>query len=330
VVAAARNGNLTIFTDADNSPINVILSGVGVAPPSPSPTPITYTVTVSTIGPGTVSPGTSTYEEGTVASFAATPSGSGNVFLGWTLDGQYAGFAPTLDFTVEGNRSLVARFAARPTFSDVPQGDADYQAITFLAALGIVNPAGVNNSGRFEPGREVARAEVAAFVARVFGWQREFHANTFPDRCDPSGANCVDDELWNNVAALKDYGVVGGYTDPATCQAAGTTAPCYLPRDPVKRVQVASIVARAFIKNPDLRSTGFWDRLDANATQYTNVPDEGTQRSDLTTFRANAGPVPGQVSDGTFPNPEGAASRRFVIQVLYQAFASQYGVDRAP
>jgi parallel beta-helix repeat protein len=330
VVAGSRSGNLTIFTNAAGSPHNVTLSGTGVAPASPSPAPATYTVTVSRVGAGTVSPGTGTYTAGSTASFTAQAA-AGQVFLGWTLDGQYVGFASPLTFTVDGNRSLVAQFAARPTFSDVPASDPDHQAITFLAAAGIINPQGVNGSGRFEPGREVARAEVAAFVARVFGWDDEFHASRFPDRCDPQGQNCVDDELWNNVGALADYGVVGGYTDAATCRAAGFEAPCYLPRDPVKRVQIVSIVARAFIKQPDLRPTGFWDRRDADPAQYTNVPDEGTQRSDLTTYRANAGQVPGtSADDRTFVNPEDAASRRYVIQVLYQAFAAQYGTDRVP
>jgi hypothetical protein len=171
---------------------------------------------------------------------------------------------------------------------------------------------------------------MASFVARVFGWQKEFHANVFPDKCDQDGINCVDDELWNNVAALADYGVVGGYTDQATCASAGTTAPCYLPRDPVKRVQVLSIVARAFIKAPDLRPTGFWDRLPADTNQFTNVPDTGTQRSDLTTYVTNAGHVPGQTSDTTFQDLEGNGKRRFVIEALYQAFAAQFGTDRVP
>ena len=69
--------------------------------------------------------------------------------------------------------------------------------------------------------------------------------------------------------------MVGGYTDTPTCASAGTTTPCYLPRDAVKRVQVLSIIARAFIKAPDLRPTGFWDRLAADLSQYTNVPNTG-------------------------------------------------------
>jgi len=289
-------------------------------------------IIASASGNGTVSPaGTTVYGNGTVASYTATAA-AGQTFTGWTLDGAYVGYANPLTITVNSSHALVATFVATPTFSDLgPLSAADRQAITFLAARGIVNPAGINGSGQFQPGGDVARAEVAAFIARAFGWENEFHANTFPDRCVPGNTtNCIDAKLWNDVAALKDYGIVGGYTDPATCQAGGTTAPCYLPRDGVQRVQVVSIVARAFIKTPDLRPTGFWDRLAADTAQYTNVGTEGTQRSDLTTYRANAGELPGQGDSATFVNPGGNSTRLFVIQVLYQAYNAQFGVDRVP
>jgi hypothetical protein len=329
MTAGTRAATLSIADNAAGSPQAVGLSGTGTTPPaSPAPQSV---VTASASGNGTITPaGSTSYTTGGQATYAAVPA-AGQVFLGWTLDGQYVGYASPLTVTVNADRTLVATFAARPTFSDVPTSDPDYQAITTLAALGIINPAGVNGSGQFQPSRDVARAEVAAFLARTFGWEREFHGNPFPDKCDPSGAQgCVDDRLWNDVAALRDYGVVGGYTDAATCQAGGTTAPCYLPRESVLKVQVGSIVARAFTKAPDLRPTGFWDRLAANASQYTNVPDAGSQRSDLTTYRANAGAIPGQASDGTFPAPIDPASRRFVIEVLWQAYSAQFGTDRVP
>jgi len=304
--------------------------------PSPLPSPSTpavtaYTVNASVAGPGSITPsGASSYNAGTQATYRATATGN-VVFVGWTLDNVYVGFPTTLDFVVNGNRTLVATFKVRSTFSDVATTDSDYQAISFLAALGIINPNGVNGSGQFQPDRAVNRAEMAAFIARLFGWEDEFHANNFPDRCMPKDRqNCIDARLWNDVGALKDYGIVGGYTDTTTCVGAGTIAPCYLPRDPVKRVQVLSIIARSFIKTPDLRPTGFWDRLAANGAQYTNVGTEGTQRSDLTTYRTNAGPIPGQVSDATFPDPEGDGSRRFVIEALYQAFAAQFSTDKVP
>ncbi len=327
---AARAATLAIADNAAGSPQTVALSGTGTTPPaSPAPQSV---VTASASGQGGVTPaGATSYATGSRATYTAVPA-SGQTFTGWTLDGTYVGYANPLTLTVNGNRTLVATFVATPQFSDLGTlPAADQQMITFLAALGIVNPQGVNGSGQFRPNTDVGRAEMAAFVARTFGWEAEFHANTFPDRCVPGDpTNCIDARLWNDVAALRDYGVVGGYTDTATCTAAGSTAPCYLPRDGVKRVQVVSIVARAFIKTPDLRATGFWDRLPADGAQYTNVPTDGTQRSDLTTYRANAGEIPGQASSATFVNPEGNSTRLFVVQVLYQAFNAQFGVDRLP
>ncbi len=328
-VIAATSDDQTVTTQLC---INAAPSASPSLTPSASPTPAQkYTVTVSQGGSGTVSPpGTTSYTAGSQASYTAVAA-AGQVFLGWTLDGTYVGYASPLTFAVPSNRTLVAQFVARPTFNDLGDLSADErQAITFLAAAGIVNPGGVNGSGNFEPGRAVKRAELAAFVARVFGWDDEFHANGFPDKCDAQGGNCVDDALWNSVAALADHAVVGGYTDPATCASVGMTAPCYLPRDTVKRVQVVSVVARAFIKSPGLRPTGFWDRLATDPAQYTNVPNVGTQRSDLTTYLANVLALPEQAGTASFNDPEGDGLRRFVVWVLYEAFNAQYGVDRVP
>jgi len=342
-----NSSTATVMVTNPPTPTPVTPTPVTPTPVTPTPTQTTYTVNASaapsgvvlsdqgitrTTGSGTVTPsGTTSYAAGTQASYIAVAA-AGSTFVGWTLDGQYVGYASPLTFAVNSNRTLTAQFIVTPQFGDLGAlGAGDRQMVTFLAALGIVNPQGVNGSGQFQPSGEVKRAEMAAFIARTFNWQDEFHANTFPDRClatDPS--NCIDSELWNDVAALKDYGIVGGYTDALTCNADGFDPPCYLPRMSVLRVQVVSIVARAFIKTPDLRPTGFWDRLMANGAQYTNVGTEGTQRSDLTTYRANAGEIPGQSGSGTFNNPEGNGSRLFVVQVLYQAFNAQFGTDRVP
>ena len=142
--------------------------------PSPSPTPspvAAYTIAASASGGGTVtSAGTTSYNDGTVASYSAAAA-AGQTFTGWTLDGTYVGYASPLTITVNSNRTLVATFVATPTFSDISLlSAADQQMITFLAARGIINPAGVNGSGQFQPGGDVARAEIAAFIARAFGW----------------------------------------------------------------------------------------------------------------------------------------------------------------
>ncbi len=59
-------------------------------------------------------------------------------------------------------------------------------------------------------------------------------------------------------------------------------------------------------------------------------PADTARRGGLATYRANAGPIPGQASDGTCPQPIEAATRRFVIATLWQAYGAQFGVDRVP
>ena len=66
------------------------------------------------------------------------------------------------------------------------------------------------------------------------------------------------------------------------------------------------------------------------AGQYTNVPDSGTQRSDLATYRTNTGMIPTRMDDGTFPDPNDPSSRRFAIETLWWAFVAVYGIDRVP
>ncbi len=232
-------------------------------------------------GNGTVSLAeTTTYAQGTFAMYAAS-AGAGQTF------------------TVTAGHTLVVAFVATPIFKDTAALSAqDQRATTFLAAIGVINPASADGSGNFQLGAPVNRAQMATFIARTFGWESELHASNFPDRCGPGNpSNCIDPRLWNDVAALKNRGIVGGGTDSAICQASVTATPCCLPRDGVKMVPVVWIVARAFIKEPTLRPTGVWDRFAAVPGQYTN----------LATYRANVGTIPGQTSDATFPTPSGRA-----------------------
>jgi len=137
-----------------------------------------------------------------------------------------------------------------------------------------------------------------------------------------AGRRRRDVAVFFTIVILVVFVVTSGYlSQPRAAQAAD---------DPFLRIQIVSIVTRAFTKTPALRPTGFWERQPAVGGQYTNIPDNGTQRSDLATYRQNAGPIPEQVNDGTFPDLNGVAARRFMIAVLWQAFSAQYGVDRVP
>jgi len=140
--------------------------------PSPAAPPVqTYTVTAAQTGNGTVNPaGSARYEAGIEVSYTAVPD-VGQVFVGWTLDGQYVGYASPLTFAVTSDRTLVAAFAARPTFADV---SVDYWAsiqIGQFAARGITTGCGDDEQGRrlYCPERGVTRAEMAIFLTRTLG-----------------------------------------------------------------------------------------------------------------------------------------------------------------
>lgn len=287
----------------------------------------THTVTLSVSGDGTVNPapGTYTYEAGTTQPFTAT-AGSGSVFTGWTVDGVFVGFGVPLNLPVTQDRTVVATFAAIPSFCDVTPSTTFYTAIANLAARGIImgsdNPAG---SGKcFRPGDEIIRAETAGLIARAFGWDRETHANPFPDRCNPDPAQgCIDAELWNDVAALAFYGVAQGFpTDE------------FRPYDPVVHAQVVSFVVRSLNyidgDKPD------WNTITVDdPTVYPGVPASSGHRLDLVTYVTNAGLVPG-TSAKTDPYNDPAtgyaanASRGFVAQTLWQAYSYYYSINRIP
>jgi alpha-tubulin suppressor-like RCC1 family protein len=322
----AKTATVTIADNAPGSPRTVTLSGnatntVGYA-----------TVTASVQGNGTIdpAPGAYTYTGGTPATFGATPA-AGNVFIGWTLNGQFVGFASPLTFTVNSNSTLVAIFAPQASFTDVSPSNPYYTAIAQLAARGSIHGYG---NGAFGPSDLIVRAQSAAIIARTFGWDTEFHGNSFPDKCDPNGQNCIDTELWNDVGALNFYNVARGYPNPTTCQAAGTTTPCYLPRADVLHVQVISFITRA------MEAAHLWTPATQDTPNlYSNVPASTGERLDLVTYYTYVHPytdanglplIPGQSNTSTFSGYDQPATRGFVAQIVWQAYASYFGTDRVP
>jgi hypothetical protein len=123
---------------------------------------------------------------------------------------------------------------------------------------------------------------------------------------------------------LNHYGVATGYTDGGTCAAAGTTAPCYLPRQGVLNIQVISFLTRAMV------AKGYWARKADNPGLYTNVPATGTQRSDLATYVFYAGAVPDRPTSGPFTGYDQPALRSFFARAEWQALDSYFRVDRVP
>ena len=279
------------------------------APPPPtSPPPGTtgsYALALSVDGGGSASGGGS-YPAGGVATLTATPD-VGQVFLGWTVDGVFRGWATPLTLTMAADHTVVAAFAPRPTFRDVAADAPSAEAIAQLAARGIVRGYA---DGRFGPNDTTLRAQMAALIARAMGWDAEDHGTRFPDR------GGVDGDLWRNVGTLAFYDVARGYQD-------GT----YCPTGQVLHAQVASFIARAMV------AKGFWQPQPDDPALYPAVPADSGHREDLATYAAHAGALPGTVATEAWGGGTGwdqPATRGWFAQALWQALDSQWDVDRVP
>src|SRR6185369_3678068 len=111
---------------------------------------------------------------------------------------------------------------------------------------------------------------------------------------------------WGYVATLAAGGVAQGYSDAPTCTSAGTTAPCYLPHDPVLGVQVISFITRAMVDK------GYWTAVTTDdPTIYANFPLSSGNRLDLLTYVHYAGAVPDLPANGPFIGYDQSASRGF-------------------
>jgi uncharacterized repeat protein (TIGR02543 family) len=71
----------------------------------------TYTLTTKVVGSGTVSPTTGDYSQGSTQTLKATPA-SGYIFTGWS--GDATGTTNPLTITLNGNKTIMATFAAIP------------------------------------------------------------------------------------------------------------------------------------------------------------------------------------------------------------------------
>jgi hypothetical protein len=270
------------------------------APPASAPT--YYTLTLSTTGGGSASGGGS-YPAGAVATLAVTPD-AGAVFTGWTVDG-VSQCLPVLPLTITMNadHAVVANFAARPSFPDVSPGDPAYEAITQLAARGVIRGY---QDGRFGPNDSTLRAQMAALVARAMCWDAEDHGNNFPDR------GSVDANLWRNVGTLAYYNVARGYQD-------GT----YKPTNDVLYAQTISFITRAMV------TQGYWVQQPDNPALYPNVPASSGHREDLATFVYYAGAVPGTNATANWDGWNRPSTRAWFAQALWQALGSYMSGARA-
>jgi hypothetical protein len=272
--------------------------------PSATPSPSRVLMYAPTVG-GTVvaDPPGPLYPVGATVRLTATPS-AGQLFLGWTIDGAPHGWASPLVLAMDADHTVVAAFALRPAFADVPAGDPAAEALAQLAARGIIRGYG---DGRVGPGDPVARAQLAALLCRALGWAGEDRGNPFVDR------GAVDDELWRNVGTLAFYGVAHGYG-----------AQIFAPTDDVLGAQALSLITRAMV------ATGAWRYQPDDPALFPAVPPASGHRIDLATYVHYAGLPPDLGAAAPFADWDRPAARAWFARALWQALDRASGTDRQP
>lgn len=301
----ARQASLSFATNAAGNPNQVPLTGTGTPVPA-------YAVTINTVGNGcttTVSPA-GPYQGNALVTLTAQFNPATTVFIGWTLDGSYVGFANPLDFHVNNSsHNVLATCTPRPAFSDVNGGTPYNEAIVQLAARGVIKGLG---DGSFGPGQGIVRAQMAAITVRLAGWSNLSRQNIFTDRCIPAG--CVDDELWNAVAVTAAFQVARGYEDNT-----------YRPFDPVANIQAVAFITRTMVK------LGYWQFQPDDVTLYPNVQQGTGHRVDIATYVHYAGAVPGTANPtNAWPAWDQNATRAYLAGIYWQAYASYFGTDLVP
>ena len=134
-------------------------------------------------------------------------------------------FISTLAVAVAIASSGTVSAGAASSFSDVSKNNPHYDAIMELANRGIINGYG---DGTFGPGNPVTRGQASKMIAGVLG----MNVGAVPSTgfSDVSASH----EFAGAIMALKQLGVIGGYTD-------GT----FRPNAPISRNEMAIILTRA-------------------------------------------------------------------------------------
>jgi subtilisin family serine protease len=298
---------------------------IASAPVSPSPSPSSSPGTQYTLGlaqanggSATANPGPGQHPAGTVVTLIATPD-AGQLFTGWWVNGALRSYANPAQLILSGDRTVAPSFAAQPTFGDVPQSSAGYEAITQLAARGVIRGYGTAGCAAlgvpapcFGPDDQVTRAQMAALIARAMGWDGEDHGNPFTD----SGG--IDPSLWRNVGTLAHYGVAFGYGN-------GT----FGPNDKVTYAQTISFISRALVVK------GYWQPRTAppDPVPYGGILSGTGHQNDVATYlyyTASFGGVPDHPIGGGFADWNRPSSRGWFSRTLWAALRSEFAVAQLP
>ncbi len=205
-----------------------------------------------------------------------------------------------LVLTITANLTVTPVFAAIPTFGDVTPGNASYDAVTQLAALGVIRGYANGNYGANDT---TQRAQMAALIARAMGWEQEDWGNPFAD------GNGLDANLWRNVGTLAHHQVAFGY-DPTH----------FAPTDRVTQAQTISFITRAMV------TKGYWTRVTVDQPNlFPNVTFASGHRWDLLTFYAYVGAPPDTSPTAAWDSWQAPATRGWFARTLQQALDGLYG-----
>lgn len=278
-----------------------LVGGVqGLPPAAASAAATAYALTIVSTGGGTlaVTPTSGSYGAGAAVPLAATLSAE-TLLLGWTVDGQFWGWANPLNLTMNRDRMVSVEGASRPQFADVAPGSTTAEAVAQLAARGIIRGYG---DGRFGPDDPVMRAQTAGLISRALGWDGADLGNAFTDR------ERVDPDLWRNVGALAYYNVARGYDDGM-----------FHPTEAVVQAQTISFIARAMI------AKGYWQAQPDDGALFPNLPASSGHRSDLATYVHYAALPPDTSAGANWDTWDRPASRAWFARALWQALNSYFG-----
>jgi len=167
-----------------------------------------YDLTVRVIGGGTVSgDGTGQYLKGYPISVTSVPNNNCE-FIGWTIEGAVitrgTGISPA-EFEMPGNPvTLIANFTRDPNAPAGAGGDGDVsEHLNTDEHMRYVNGVGQN---RFEPQRNITRAEIAQLFFNLLRDQNVGITKTFPD---------IQSSAWyaRAVNTFASLGKITGYED---------------------------------------------------------------------------------------------------------------------
>jgi len=205
-----------------------------------------------------------------IGSFSGPGPGFNDTTLSQTIDPVDNGAGLQWDRTGSATISDLVAFnapsACAISFTDVLADNPFYSDILFLACATppIVNgfPNGDGNF-RFEPASQTSRGQFAKIAVLAFGVPA--YSPPAPSFNDVATSNT----FYAYIEAAVHASVISGFAQVSQC--AGTTAPCYRPRDSIRRGEVAKIIVRSknyTLANP---STPSFADVSSGSTFYSYI-----------------------------------------------------------